>query len=89
MRHELLVALVLLGVVAVGAILLWAIRSRADDWARRYDEAAAEEGATGASDKYPAVGRYARRLSSRFVAVVLVLVVVLLVILMAFPASAS
>ena len=89
MSHESLVALVLLGVVVLGAILLWAIRGRADDWARRYDEAAAEEDATGASDKYPPVGRYARRLSSRFVAVMLLLVAALLVTLIVFHGSTS
>jgi hypothetical protein len=62
LSHEALVALVLLGVVSLGAVALWAIRRKAGVWADQYEKAAeAEE--KGLEADYPVIGSRARRLS--------------------------
>ena len=74
MTHEALVALVLLGVVALGGVGLWVVRRRSSAWADEYDKAAEEEGRTGESKNYPVIGRYARRISWREAVVALMIV---------------
>jgi hypothetical protein len=78
MDYSVLVALVLVGVVFPGGVLLWAVRRKSGAWADQYDSAIEGEGRTGTANNYPVIGHYARRLSWREVIFLLVCVAVLL-----------
>ena len=64
MDRDVQLALILLGVIVVGGLLLWAIRKKASAWADQYDKAAADE-ARGMETDYPVIGYRARRISWR------------------------
>jgi hypothetical protein len=89
MSHEALVAVVMLGVVALGGAGLWAVRTRSRDWADQYDNAAEEEGRTGESNNYPVSGQYARRISWRETVVALMIVGISLVVVLLFKWATS
>jgi hypothetical protein len=88
MSHEALVGLILLGVVSLGAAVLWAIRKRAGAWADQY-ETATEDEARGLEADYPVIGSRARRLSWQRAILLLAGVIVLLTATVLWAQSAA
>lgn len=82
--HEALVGLVLLGVMALGAVVLFVIRKKASAWADQYDKAAENE-ARGLEGDYPVIGFRARRLSNKEAMLLLAGVLALVTAIMFLP----
>lgn len=72
-REFQLILLILLAVIILGALLLLAIRKKADAWADQYERAQADE-ARGVAGDYPAIGSRAQRISWRQGLVMIVII---------------
>ena len=82
MDRDVQVVVILLTVIAVGGLLMWAIRRKASAWADQYDKAAADE-RRGVEADYPVIGYRAQRLSW-WQAILLVVIVAIGAVVVAF-----